>query len=114
MAQEANTNDMEVDQGGYVPARHTCPHVLQSISIPDTLDGFPDLSLSTECNIDKCTHTESWVCTKCHAIFCGRYGNQHMMKHKNEQKTHCIAMFCSDLSFWCYDCDDYLHHLRIR
>ena len=105
---------MDVDQGGQVWARHTCPHVLTSVTMPDTIESFPDLAASTQCNIDKCEHTESWVCMKCHKILCGRYGDKHMIEHKDKQNEHCIAMGCGDLSFWCYKCDDYLDHLHMR
>lgn len=35
-----------------------------------------------------------------------------MIKHKNE--SHFIALGYGDLSFWCYKCDSYLHHLRME
>eukprot|EP00486_Rosalina_sp_Unknown_P013850 CAMPEP_0201595522 /NCGR_PEP_ID=MMETSP0190_2-20130828/192500_1 /ASSEMBLY_ACC=CAM_ASM_000263 /TAXON_ID=37353 /ORGANISM="Rosalina sp." /LENGTH=568 /DNA_ID=CAMNT_0048055543 /DNA_START=24 /DNA_END=1730 /DNA_ORIENTATION=- len=82
--------------------------------MPDSIDGFPDIAKSTECCIDGCNETESWVCMKCHKVLCGRYGKQHMIEHKDNDKEHCIAMGCGDLSFWCYGCDDYLDHLHIR
>ena len=110
----AGNDVMEVDTGGQVYARHTCKHVLMSVSMPDTIDGFPDIAKSTECHVDKCNETESWVCMKCHKVLCGRYGKQHMMEHKTKDENHCIAMGCGDLSFWCYKCDDYLDHLHIR
>ena len=114
MAALVDVNVMDIDRGGQVQARHTCMHVLQSVTMPDTLDAFPDLAASTECHIEKCNHNESWVCVTCHAILCGRYGNQHMIAHKTNNPSHCIAMGCGDLSFWCYGCDDYLDHLHIR
>eukprot|EP01084_Bolivina_argentea_P116462 206932_1 len=82
--------------------------------MPDTLDSFPDLATSTECNVNECKHTESWVCTHCFKVLCGRYGAQHMIQHKTQNKEHCIAMGCGDLSFWCYACNDYLDHLHMR
>ena len=109
-----NDNAMEVDTGGQVQAKETCKHVLNSVSMPDTIDGFPDIAKSTECEIDDCEETESWICMKCHKVLCGRYGKQHMMKHKDNNQIHCIAMGCGDLSFWCYGCNDYLDHLSIR
>eukprot|EP01084_Bolivina_argentea_P220025 372971_1 len=111
----ATADDAEfVDNGGTIAARHTCPHVLTSLSMPETLESFPDLAASTECVISKCNHSESWVCVKCHKVLCGRYGSKHMIKHYQDDNDHCIAMGTGDLSFWCYKCDDYLHHLNIR
>jgi len=46
-------------------------------------------------------------------IFCGRYAKACMLKYANE-KGHKIAMCLGDLSFWCYGCENYLHHLTIR
>ena len=36
-----------------------------------------------------------------------------MSKH-TESSAHPVAMCTADLSFWCYQCDSYLHHLAIR
>lgn len=36
------------------------------------------------------------------------------MKQHYESTRHCIAVGLGDLSFWCYECDSYLHHLKIR
>ena len=52
---------------------------------------------------------------KCHKVLCGRYGNKHAFQHYISTDTkHCVAMGVGDLSFWCYKCDDYLHHLSIK
>eukprot|EP00485_Elphidium_margaritaceum_P017982 CAMPEP_0202732694 /NCGR_PEP_ID=MMETSP1385-20130828/187791_1 /ASSEMBLY_ACC=CAM_ASM_000861 /TAXON_ID=933848 /ORGANISM="Elphidium margaritaceum" /LENGTH=642 /DNA_ID=CAMNT_0049399017 /DNA_START=35 /DNA_END=1963 /DNA_ORIENTATION=- len=109
----STTTATATDTGGQVYTRKTCPHVLQCVKIPVSLDVFPDLSTSTQCQTEKCEHTECWVCVCCHQILCGRYGAQHMIAHTNTH-SHLIAMGCGDLSFWCYGCDDYLDHLSIQ
>ena len=79
------------------------------------MDKFPKLNEAPECDIDGCHEKENWVCLKCHMVLCGRYGNKHMVEHYMETNTkHCIALGVGDLSFWCYGCDDYLHHLSIK
>ena len=42
-------------------------------------------------------------------IHCSRYVNQHMVQH-NEESHHPLALSFSDLSVWCYSCDDYIHN----
>ena len=54
------------------------------------------------------------MCLKCCEIYCGRYGAAHMIDHWHDDEEHCIALGIGDLSFWCYQCDSYLHHLTIR
>ena len=107
MASLANTNDTTMvidvpDMGGQVYAKEICPHVISSVSIPNNAEILPDLAASTECSSTKCDATESWVCLKCHGVFCGRYGRKHMIEHKDKNADHQIAMGCGDLSFWCY------------
>eukprot|EP01084_Bolivina_argentea_P292916 503714_1 len=107
-----------IDNGGLAPARHFCPHIVDGISIPSQSLIFPDLSISQniKCVSDKCDYTDSngcWLCLSCYKIYCGRYGNKHMIYHKTQNNNHMIALCCGDLSFWCYKCDDYLDHLSI-
>ena len=105
---KTNDHAMDVDPvdipdiGGHVYAKEICPHIMSSVDLPQNVDVLPDLAASTECSIAKCDATESWVCLKCHQVFCGRYGQKHMIQHKDNNPDHQIAMGCGDLSFWCY------------
>ena len=56
---------------------------------------------------------ENWLCLKCHTVHCGRFASSHARKHA-ASSTHHIACGLADLSFWCYQCDSYLHHLSIK
>lgn len=61
---------------------------------------------------------ESWVCLVCRFSGCCRYKHGHMVKHsedENRQNNHpVIAISLSDLSFWCFSCDDYITHPRLE
>eukprot|EP01084_Bolivina_argentea_P135537 238809_1 len=105
---------MEEDTGGWAEARDSCPHVDESITIPDTADKIPDLSENITCSVSECNFKECWLCLCCHNIFCGRYGAGHMMKHYQQNTNHCLALGVGDLSYWCYKCDSYISHLKIK
>eukprot|EP01126_Amoeba_proteus_P056957 TRINITY_DN7218_c0_g2_i11.p1 TRINITY_DN7218_c0_g2~~TRINITY_DN7218_c0_g2_i11.p1 ORF type:complete len:422 (-),score=72.86 TRINITY_DN7218_c0_g2_i11:179-1444(-) len=51
--------------------------------------------------------TENWVCLACGQTYCSRYVHGHMSEH-NQKEGHTIAVSFSDLSVWCYSCDDYI------
>eukprot|EP01083_Nonionella_stella_P039427 107213_1 len=105
----------EEDLGGFAAAKHYCAHIASALVIPRDINKFPKINEFPECDVADCDKKENWICLKCHRVFCGRYGNKHMVKHYNESnQKHCIAMGVGDLSFWCYKCDDYLHHLSIK
>ena len=56
---------------------------------------------------------ENWLCLSCHTVHCGRFASAHARKHVTAS-GHLIACGLADLSFWCYQCDSYLHHLTIE
>jgi ADP-ribosylglycohydrolase len=101
---------------GWAPARNRCEHaeahvVLAGLSVENIADAQ---YLSAPCSVSGCENTEqNWLCLECHKLMCGRFANQHMVKH-NETSGHCVALGLGDLSFWCYGCDSYLNHLSIR
>eukprot|EP01084_Bolivina_argentea_P266301 451645_1 len=113
--------DEKKDEELFMPFLHTmklyCRHIKSSLHTPDNINAFPDIKDSVPtCDINGCDKKETWLCLKCYKIFCGRFGNKHMIKHyeKDTNKNHCIAMGLTDLTFWCYKCNDYLHHLSIH
>ncbi|KAB0391993.1 hypothetical protein E2I00_002068, partial [Balaenoptera physalus] len=61
----------------------------------------------------ECATTESvWACLKCSHVACGRYIEDHALKHF-EKTGHPLAMEVRDLYVFCYLCKDYvLSHLR--
>ena len=122
MAQSNNSNDGASDKGGLAPHKNHCPHVTQAIDIPlDIASKLIPISIfngnngNVTCSVPDCDKGECWLCLKCHQIFCGRYGNQHMIMHYiSTQTEHCMAMGINDLSFWCYKCENYINHLSVK
>ena len=41
-----------------------------------------------------------------------RYKKGHCLSHSQES-GHCLALSFSDLSVWCYVCDNYLDHAKL-
>eukprot|EP00923_Selenidium_pygospionis_P009258 GHVN01015848.1.p1 GENE.GHVN01015848.1~~GHVN01015848.1.p1 ORF type:complete len:159 (-),score=35.48 GHVN01015848.1:131-607(-) len=79
-----------------------CPHLKDHVS-PDSP---PTISLTLPCEI--CDNKgENWMCLKCHGVFCSRYVNEHMMLHGAEME-HLMCISFSDLSVWCYGCENYV------
>nr|XP_015207824.1 PREDICTED: ubiquitin carboxyl-terminal hydrolase 44 [Lepisosteus oculatus]XP_015207825.1 PREDICTED: ubiquitin carboxyl-terminal hydrolase 44 [Lepisosteus oculatus] len=55
-----------------------------------------------------CNTTESvWACLSCSHVACGRYIEEHALKHFQEQR-HPVAMEVNELYVFCYLCDDYV------
>ncbi|XP_028925558.1 ubiquitin carboxyl-terminal hydrolase 49 isoform X2 [Ornithorhynchus anatinus] len=55
-----------------------------------------------------CNTTESiWACLKCSHVACGRYIEEHALKHFEETR-HPLAMEVNDLYVFCYLCEDYV------
>jgi len=50
---------------------------------------------------------ENWLCLVCGKVGCSVYQKSHMSTHC-KSKEHCLALSFSDMSFWCYKCDDYV------
>ncbi|MBN3299677.1 UBP44 hydrolase, partial [Amia calva] len=55
-----------------------------------------------------CNTTESvWACLGCSHVACGRYIEEHALKHFQERR-HPVAMEVNELYVFCYLCDDYV------
>ncbi|XP_035384049.1 ubiquitin carboxyl-terminal hydrolase 44 isoform X2 [Electrophorus electricus] len=55
-----------------------------------------------------CNTTESvWACLSCSHVACGRYIEEHALRHFQEQR-HPLAMEVNELYVFCYLCDDYV------
>ncbi|XP_055958086.1 histone deacetylase 6 isoform X1 [Patella vulgata] len=50
---------------------------------------------------------ENWICLVCYKVYCSRFKNEHMLYHGLESE-HRIVLSYSDLSVWCYACDNYI------
>lgn len=47
-------------------------------------------------------------------VFCSRHVNAHMFAHFRARPSHCVAYSLSDASVWCFACDSYVDHARLR
>ncbi|XP_071955412.1 ubiquitin carboxyl-terminal hydrolase 44-like [Antedon mediterranea] len=57
---------------------------------------------------DRCGTTESvWACLSCSHVACGRYNEEHAVRHYEESK-HPVAIEVNDKYVFCYICDDYV------
>ncbi|NWR73287.1 UBP44 hydrolase, partial [Centropus unirufus] len=55
-----------------------------------------------------CNTTESmWACLSCSHVACGRYIEEHALKHFQESR-HPVALEVNELYVFCYLCDDYV------
>lgn len=118
----------EEDTGGAVEFKH-CTH-LDDLKI--RLLPTESLVFGGPCS-KGCSGQENWLCLSCGDTLCGRYSNKHSLQHwkqtqDEEEATitvsaaaagakafgHCVAIGLSDLSVWCYQCDSYVEHARLR
>lgn len=63
------------------------------------------------CNDSK----ENWLCLKCGEVHCSRYIKGHFQNHY-ENTGHSLGISLTDLSVWCYKCEDYINnpHIGLR
>lgn len=55
-----------------------------------------------------CNTTESiWACLSCCHVACGRYIEEHALKHFQES-SHPVALEVNEMYVFCYFCDDYI------
>jgi len=84
-----------------------CPHVNQHvINVLGVRQGY----LTRACSVCN-DSSESWYCLHCGGVFCSRYVQGHGVQHFNNS-GHCILISFSDLSVWCYNCEDYIRHIK--
>ncbi|CDQ66811.1 unnamed protein product [Oncorhynchus mykiss] len=63
--------------------------------------------------MDCCTTESVWACLKCSHVACGRFMEEHSLKHFQES-NHPLAMEVRELDVFCFACGDYtaLWHRR--
>ena len=84
-----------------------CPH------LEEVNDEFKvkDFDVKKKCEFCE-NEGENWICLTCHKVYCSRYVNQHMLNH-SQATLHAIALSFSDLSCWCFHCDDYISNDKL-
>ncbi|CAG5094397.1 Oidioi.mRNA.OKI2018_I69.XSR.g13520.t1.cds [Oikopleura dioica] len=83
----------------------SCEHLEEHVKVRSLLEQVKPDNVCGECGHEE----ENWICLACGDCFCGRFINRHMVDHSME-KYHLVALSLSDLSFWCYVCDEYIIH----
>jgi len=78
-----------------------CPHLEQLP--PNVPENVITTASCTQCGDTK----ENWLCLHCFNTSCSRYIGEHQLAHFNETQ-HAMALSYSDLSVWCYQCDNYV------
>ncbi|XP_040173259.1 histone deacetylase 6 isoform X2 [Anopheles arabiensis] len=102
---EANLEALQNEEMFAVIPRRDCPHLklLRPETAPEAID------TRTPCS-DCSAEVENWICLLCFGVYCGRYVNEHMLRHGTEAADHPLALSFADLSVWCYGCDAYIDH----
>eukprot|EP00698_Gefionella_okellyi_P009590 TRINITY_DN2453_c0_g1_i2.p1 TRINITY_DN2453_c0_g1~~TRINITY_DN2453_c0_g1_i2.p1 ORF type:complete len:634 (+),score=101.04 TRINITY_DN2453_c0_g1_i2:87-1904(+) len=102
-AMAAGYDAFDLSSGTGVNLKRDCPHV----------DGRNIGPLPTRplfygqcCSVCE-DASEMWLCLRCYGGFCSRYVAGHMGEH-HTQCQHDIAASWSDLSVWCYCCEEYI------
>jgi len=103
---------ISVPSGGFsVYPKSNCPHYSSQVTL-GVLQKVP-----TACQANTCTtcndKTENWLCMSCGNTYCSRYINGDAKKHFKEC-GHAVSISFSDLSIWCYSCNDYITHENLK
>jgi len=96
-----------IQSGFSVNPKRDCPHFSSQTRI--SLVNEIECAYKTNCCNTCKDSSENWYCLSCGQIYCSRYVKGDAQKHFDETQ-HSVATSFSDLSFWCYSCDDYITH----
>eukprot|EP00096_Caligus_rogercresseyi_P009393 TRINITY_DN3185_c0_g1_i1.p1 TRINITY_DN3185_c0_g1~~TRINITY_DN3185_c0_g1_i1.p1 ORF type:complete len:547 (-),score=156.85 TRINITY_DN3185_c0_g1_i1:247-1887(-) len=79
-----------------------CPHLVSEKILPGTRVERP--FKCSKCDLS----TSLWLCVSCGSVNCGRYASAHGLSHFSENPSHSVVMESSELSLFCYLCDDFI------
>ncbi|KAL5014978.1 hypothetical protein ScPMuIL_009248 [Solemya velum] len=78
-----------------------CPHL-------KTVQPLPPGGLDAHAPCKECYDiSENWICLVCYEVYCSRFVNEHMLLH-SVSNEHMMVLSFSDLSVWCYPCENYV------
>lgn len=99
-----------------------CNHVGKAINLSQIKSRLNKKGLATECEECKNNPIENglemngdfeydsslWLCLRCGNQACGRYKNEHALKHHKtpHSDSHSMCVNTSSWNVYCYDCDD--------
>lgn len=119
----------EFNLGFSVAPNPNCPHISSPafhfhekllVSSSGAQGKAPRRNLFTDnCVCETCGDAEeTWVCLRCSFSGCSRYKSGHMVAHVTDEthdhKNAAISISLSDLSTWCFSCDDYITHPKLE
>jgi len=105
---QTETAQKPVIQTGFsVAPREDCPH-FSNQTVFGIIEKITPAFRANTCTTCK-DQSENWICLNCGQTFCSRYVKGHSSEH-NKSSGHSVTMSFSDLSIWCYECDDYITH----
>jgi len=99
----------ELAEGAVAPIAH-CPHVRQLLAA-EPLAGLEQRELYDAFMADCAVcgdGVENWLCLHCKSVLCSRARGCHMAEHCARESEHALVASLSDLSVWCYACDNYV------
>lgn len=83
-----------------------CPHLCE-------LGEVPEEGLDVNAPCEDCQNVgENWVCLVCYKVYCSRYVKEHMVQH-GKDADHPLVLSYTDLSAWCYKCDNYIDNEKL-
>lgn len=98
-----------------------CIHVKKAVNLHLVKKGLDKTGFAMECEeckkdpIEKSLEMNGdfefdaslWLCLRCGNQACGRYRNEHALKHYKTTHSDChsICVNTSAWNLWCYDCD---------
>jgi len=102
-----------VPQGGgfSVNPKRDCPHFSNQVRLA-IVEKVNDVYKTNACSSCQDTN-ENWMCLTCSHTYCSRYVKGHAKQHFKDT-SHSIAISFSDLSLWCYSCNDYIAHQNLQ
>ena len=100
-----------------------CPHV-RKYKQPETGNSKGKKRVSTvksikclTCVSEQTAVIESedlWFCMQCYETRCGRYSQEHGLKHFECNQDHCLSLSVVQWRIWCYHCDKFITPQLIR
>ena len=55
-----------------------------------------------------------WFCMHCYETRCGRYSQEHGLKHFEIHQSHCLTLSVVQWRIWCYQCDKFIASQLIK
>lgn len=105
------------DEDAYEDAVKVCPHLKKSCRLRRVEPKIRELKSIPSRKCKQCSKesksepskesVQLWLCLGCGNLFCGRYDQQHALRHyEREGASDCLMWNIESHNCWCYLCDD--------